>query len=150
MIEFNSPFTSSKNIEDVNIFLKQKKKVFNYGLITKQITLLIKKNYKLKNIFLTNSCTSALEMSALLIASKKKGEIIMAAYNYPTTASAFIRAGHKIKFIDIESNNMMPSYERILAAVNKKTVGIVITHYAGKFMDKLEKLKKNVLEKRYS
>ena len=42
-------------------------------------------------------------MSALLI--KKKGikqEIILPSYTFPTTASAFLRAGFKLVFADID------------------------------------------------
>ena len=45
----------------------------------------------------------------------------MPSYNYPTTASSFIRAGFDIKFIDIEGNTLMPNFNQYKKAINKNT-----------------------------
>jgi len=91
---------------------------------------------------LTNSCTSALEISALLINLKVNDEVILPAYTYITTGSSFARTGCKLRYCDIESHNLMPSFNQIKKCVNNKTKAIVIVHYQGFSVDYIDKLAK--------
>ena len=36
-----------------------------------------------------------------------------------------------IKFIDISGNNLMSSYDQYYKAIDKNTIALIITHYAG-------------------
>ena len=100
----------------------------------------LKKLYQFNHIHLTNSCTSALEMSALLIDLKPNDEVILPSYTYITTGSSFARAGCKLRYCDIQRHNLMPSFDQIKSCVNKKTKVIVIVHYKGFSVDYLDKL----------
>ena len=101
MIFFHEPYINKNYLFNLNKLLKIKKGL-NYNYIQKKLKLIIKKKFNYKNILFTNSNTSAMEITALIIKNlKKKGNIVMPSYNYPTTASAFIRAGLNVKFIDI-------------------------------------------------
>ncbi len=142
MIYFNEPAINKKFVIDVKKILKINKSL-NYNFFQKKLKNIIKKKFLFKNIIFTNSCTSALEISALIIKDiKQKGNIVMPSYNYPTTASAFIRAGLNIKFIDIEGNSLMPNFNAYKKAIDKNTVGVLITHYAGLSVDYLDQLKR--------
>ncbi len=141
MIYFNQPLINKKFFIDVKKILKINRSL-NYNFFQKKLKVIIKKKFHFKNILFTNSCTSGLEITALVIKSiKGKGNIIMPSYNYPTTASAFIRAGFNINFIDIEGNSLMPNFDHYKKAINKNTVAILITHYAGLNVEYLDKLK---------
>ena len=50
---------------------------------------------------LTPSCTSALEMAALLLDIQPGDEIIMPSYTFPSTANAFVLRGATPVFVDI-------------------------------------------------
>src|SRR3990167_10840273 len=52
-------------------------------------------------VLLTNSCTSALEMAALLTEIKLGDEIIMPSFTFPSTANAFVLRGATPVFVDI-------------------------------------------------
>ena len=142
MIFFHEPYINKNYLFNLNKLLKIKKGL-NYNYIQKKLKLIIKKKFNYKNILFTNSNTSAMEITALIIKNlKKKGNIVMPSYNYPTTASAFIRAGLNVKFIDISGNNLMSSYEQYAKAIDKNTLALLATHYAGLNVSCIEKLKK--------
>ena len=109
----------------------------NISLIKKQI----KKIFGFKSIHLTNSCTSALEICALILNLKKNDEIIVPSFSFVTTGSSFVRVGCKLRYCDIEKNNLMPSFDQIKKRVNKNTKAVVIIHYQGYSVDFLDKLK---------
>ena len=148
MISFHQPYINNKFLKNLNKLLKVKSGL-NYNFFQKKLKNLIKKKFRFKNVLFTNSCTSSLEIIALIIKNNnKKGNIVMPSYNYPTTASAFIRAGLDIKFIDIEGYSLMSSYDQYLQSVDKNTVAILTTHYAGLNVPFLEQLKKLCTKKK--
>ena len=48
----------------------------------------------------------------------KNDEVLMPSYNYNTTASSFVRTGCKVRYCDVEKNNLMRSYEQFTKNVN--------------------------------
>ena len=139
-IKFNIPLKESSSIKNVIKFLSMKKPLHGPGENILKIKKLINKNFFLKNIHLTNSCTSALEMCSLLISFKKNDEVILPSFSFITTGSSFARAGFKLKYCDIQQENLMPSFDQIKKCVNKKTKAIVILHYQGYSVNYLDKL----------
>ena len=57
------------------------------------------------NSFLKTSCTSAIEMAAILCNIKEGDEVIIPSYTFPSTANAFILRGAKIIFCDSKFNH---------------------------------------------
>ncbi len=141
-IKFNSPLYSLNTKKNVIKFLNQKKSVHGPGRNIIDIKKKIKKLYNFRNIHLTNSCTSALEICALLIKLEPKDEVILPSYSFITTASSFARTGCSIKYCDINKETLMPSFNDITKHVNKNTKAIVIVHYQGFSINYLDKLKK--------
>ena len=80
---------------------------------------------------LTPSCTSALELAALLIGIEPGDEIIMPSYTFVSTANAFVLRGAKIVFVDIRPDTMNIDEKLIEAAITSRTRAIVPVHYAG-------------------
>jgi dTDP-4-amino-4,6-dideoxygalactose transaminase len=92
------------------------------------------------NVLLTDSCTSALEIAALIIKKNKFDEVIMPSYTFSSTASAFVKAGFKIRFVDIDPTNGMMDHNQLEKNINKKTRAIVVVHYGGNVAN-IEKIK---------
>jgi len=80
---------------------------------------------------LTHSCTSALEMAALLIGLKPDDEVIMPSYTFVSTANAFVLRGAVPVFVDIREDTLNIDETLIEAAITTKTKAIVVVHYAG-------------------
>lgn len=80
---------------------------------------------------LTPSCTSALEMAALILDINKGDEVIMPSYTFTSTANAFVIRGATPVFVDIREDNLNINELLIEAAITKKTKAIAVVHYGG-------------------
>ena len=147
-IKFNIPLQDPKSIKNVIKFLNEKKPLHGPGKNISLIKKKIKKIFAFKSIHLTNSCTSALEICALILNLKKTDEVIVPSFSFVTTASSFARTGCKLKYCDIERNNLMPSFDQIKKCVNNNTKALIIVHYQGYSVDYLDELKKFCLQKK--
>lgn len=80
---------------------------------------------------LTHSCTSALEMSAILADLEPGDEVIMPSYTFVSTANAFVLRGAVPVFIDIRPDTLNLDETLVEAAITTRTRAIVPVHYAG-------------------
>ena len=101
------------------------------GYYTKKCHKLLQDKFQCKKALLTHSCTSALDMSAILTNFKPGDEVIMPSYTFTSTATAYTLRGLIPCFIDIRSDTCNLNEKLIESAINKKTKGIVCVHYAG-------------------
>ena len=92
-----------------------------------QITKIIGSNRTL----LTTSCTHALEMSALLLRLKPGDEVIVPAYTFVSTASAFMLYGAKPVFVDVRQDTLNINLDQAEAAITSRTRAICVVHYGG-------------------
>ena len=82
-------------------------------------------------MLLTTSCTSALELAALLCGVKAGDEVILPSFTFVSTADAFVQRGAKVVYVDIRPDTMNIDETKIEAAITEKTVCICVVHYAG-------------------
>lgn len=80
---------------------------------------------------LTTSCTSALEMSSLLLNLSRGDEVIMPSYTFVSTANAFLLRGCIPIFVDVCSSDLNIDPTKIEGAITKHTKAIVVVHYGG-------------------
>ena len=131
MIKFNEPYLTG-NEESYIKDVFERKQFYGNGHYTQKCQELISEKISVKNVLLTDSCTSALEISALLLREwDKEQEIILPSYTFTSTAAAFARAGFKIIFADIDPQTMMIDFEDVKNKITAQTVAIVIVHYGG-------------------
>lgn len=83
------------------------------------------------NVLLTPSCTSALEMSALLLDIRPGDEVILPSFTFPSCANAFMLRGAIPMFCDIRPDTLNIDEDRIADLITDKTKAIIPTHYAG-------------------
>ena len=129
--KFNEPFLEKKIHKYVDLLI-QSKSTGNYGKFTKLAEKKIKKIYTKSFPILTHSCTAALEMCALLLNIKKGDEIIMPSFTFSSTANAFALRGAKIVYADIKIQDCNIDEKKIENLITKKTVAILVVHYAGR------------------
>ncbi|MBQ8084673.1 MAG: dTDP-4-amino-4,6-dideoxygalactose transaminase [Lachnospiraceae bacterium] len=84
-----------------------------------------------KKVLLTTSCTSALEMCALICGISPGDEVIMPSYTFVSTANAFVIHGATCVFVDIRPDTMNINEQLIEDAITERTKAIVPVHYAG-------------------
>lgn len=130
MIPFNKP-TISGNEKKYVLQAMHKDKPYVSGYFRKKCETWLEKQINCQRALLTTSCTSALEMAAILINIKAGDEVIMPSYTFTSTANAFVLRGAKIVFIDIRPDTMNIDETKIEPAITSKTKAIVPVHYAG-------------------
>lgn len=106
-------------------------KICGDGEFTKKCKEWMENKFNAEEVLLTTSCSSALEMSALLADIKPGDEVIMPAFTFVSTANAFVLRGAKVVFVDIRPDTMNIDENLIEAAITDKTKAIVPVHYAG-------------------
>ena len=115
------------------------------GPFTKRAEEQITKTLGNDRTLLTTSCTHALEMSALLLRLKPGDEVIVPAFTFVSTASAFMLYGAKPVFVDVRKDTLNIDLDQAEAAITPRTRAICVVHYGGVAceMDRLTKLAKD-------
>src|SRR5579872_3988835 len=101
------------------------------GAFCKKVEARLRTDFSLSNPLLTSSCTHALELAAMLVNAKPGDEVIMPSFTFVSTANAFLRAGIKPEFADIDDATLNISPESIEQKISPRTRAIVAVHYAG-------------------
>lgn len=129
-IPFNKPYMTGKELH----YISQSHlngQLAGDGPFTKHCHYWLEKNTQADRVLLTNSCTAALEMAALLLDIQPDDEIIMPSYTFVSTANAFVLRGAKPVFVDIREDTLNLNEKLIEQAITPKTKAIVPVHYAG-------------------
>ncbi len=129
-IPFNKPYFSGDEIK----YIKDGISIGNIsgnGKYTKLCQTFIENKYSFKKCLLTNSCTDALEMAAILLDIKPGDEVIMPSYTFVSTANPFILRGAIIVFCDSKKDHPSIDEDLIEGLITNNTKAIVSVHYAG-------------------
>lgn len=133
MINFHELYYTGKEIKYIKEAMDQKT-LHGNGTFTKRVTKVLESRLGGKSMLLP-SCTSALEMIALLLKVDSEDEIIMPSYTFVSTANAFALRGAKIKFVDVEPLTMNVSIKSIKKAITERTKAVVVVNYGGFSVD---------------
>ena len=82
-------------------------------------------------VFLTPSCTDALEMCALLTGIGPGDEVIVPSYTFVSTANAFALFGATPVFADSDPATLNIDPESVASLISDRTRAIVVVHYGG-------------------
>lgn len=130
MIPFNTP----PHIGTEEKYISQAiaaHKICGDGQFTRKCSEWMENRFGAKKVLLTTSCTSALEMAALLCDIKAGDEVIMPSYTFCSTADAFVQRGARIVFVDVRPDTMNIDEKLIERAISPRTRAICAVHYAG-------------------
>ena len=129
MIPISKPFFNSDEKKYLNKVINSK--ILVDGPFQSKVEKIIERKINSKSISLTQSCTHALEISALLLNIKKNDEVIMPSYGYVSLCNAIVLRGGIPVFADINPHNLNIEPKDIEAKITKKTKAIYIIHYGG-------------------
>ena len=129
-IKFNIPPYVGKETDYIREAIRSGK-ICGDGVFTRKCDEWIQKKTGTTCSLLTTSCTTALEMAAVLADIRPGDEVILPSYTCVSTANAFVLRGAKLVFVDIRPDTMNIDENRIEEAITDKTRAIVPVHYAG-------------------
>lgn len=87
--------------------------------------------FGVKKALLTQSCTAALEMAAILFNLSDGDEVVLPSYTFTSTANAFLLRGVKPVFIDIREDTLNMDERQLSSLITNRTKAICAMHYAG-------------------
>ena len=129
-IPFNRPASIGKEIENIKQAIKNGHLSGN-GPFTKKCQVWLEEEIGCNKVLLTQSCTGALIMAAILADIQPGDEIIMPSFTFVSTANAFVMRGGTPVFVDINPDTLNINETQIAGAITPKTKAIVPVHYAG-------------------
>jgi dTDP-4-amino-4,6-dideoxygalactose transaminase len=129
-IPFNRPYSSGKEL----VYAAEAQRTCHLsgdGQFTKRCQRWIEQKTGCAKALLTHSCTSALDLAALLLDIQSGDEVILPSYTFVSTANAFVLRGAVPVFVDIREDTLNLDERLIEAAITPRTRAIVPVHYAG-------------------
>jgi dTDP-4-amino-4,6-dideoxygalactose transaminase len=101
------------------------------GTFTRRVHRFFEREMGFPKVFLTHSCTGALEMAALLLQLQPGDEVILPTFTHVGTANAFVRAGATLRFADSLPDHPNVDPASLRACISPRTRAVVVVHYAG-------------------
>ena len=129
-VPFNRATVATKQMDYVSESMRSGQ-IAGDGPFTKKASTLLSKLHENKPVLLTTSCTSALEMCALLLNISEGDEVICPSFTFVSSANAFALLGAKIVFVDIDPTTWNLDVNEVRIAIGPKTKAIVAVNYAG-------------------
>jgi len=130
VVPFNRPYVTGREGIHIREAIDNRHLSGN-GAFTARAQTWLEQRTRARCALLTQSCTVALEMAALVSGVGAGDEIIMPSFTYVSTANAFVLRGATPVFVDVRADTLNLDERLIEAAVTSRTRAIVPVHYAG-------------------
>ena len=101
------------------------------GPICREVEEEIGRSFGSRYVFLTTSCTHALELAALSLDLKPGDEVILPSFTFTSTANALLLRGAKLIFAEIDPITFNVDPDDVRKRITSRTKAIVVVHYAG-------------------
>ena len=105
------------------------------GPSSKRVEAFLKKWLDAAHVFLTTSCTHALEMAMLVLDIRPGDQVIMPSFTFVSTANAVAMRGATPVFSEIRSSDLTIDPEDVAKKITPSTRAIIPVHYAGVSVD---------------
>jgi dTDP-4-amino-4,6-dideoxygalactose transaminase len=129
-ITFNRPHATGREFAYIEQAIENRHLSGN-GPFTERCTNWLEERLGAVRVLLTFSCTSALEMAAILADLRPGDEVIMPSFTFVSTASSVALRGAIPVFVDIRPDTMNLDEARVADAITGRTKAILPVHYAG-------------------
>ncbi|MCU0370642.1 MAG: dTDP-4-amino-4,6-dideoxygalactose transaminase [Bacteroidales bacterium] len=133
-VVFNKPFITGRETHHL-AQVAFSGKLSGNGQYTRMCHDFFERRFGFRKVFLTTSCTDALEMAAILCDIQPGDEVIMPSYTFVSSANAFMLRGANIRFADTGEDYPNVSPEAIAALITPATKAILVVHYGGAACD---------------
>lgn len=128
-IPFNKPLITGREEHAIGEVIRQ-----GYysgdGPITAGLQEYLHKRYEYPYVWLTPSCTQALEIAAILTEVGPGDEVIIPSYTFVSSANAFVMRGATPVFADSLPDHPNVDTRQLEALITPRTKVLVVVHYA--------------------
>jgi dTDP-4-amino-4,6-dideoxygalactose transaminase len=129
-ITFNQPTIEGREIEYIRDAVDSGHTAAS-GMFSQKVVDLLTATHGSADVLLTTSCTSALEMSALLLDLEPGDTVIVPSFTFVSSALAFVRTGARVVFADIEPDTLGIDPNHVSELLDDSVRAVVAVHYAG-------------------
>src|SRR4029079_16542536 len=84
-----------------------------------------------QHVLLAPSCTSALELSAMMLDLEPGDTVVVPSFTFTSTALAFAPQGARLLLCDIEPRTLGLDPEHLATVLDDTVRAVVVVHYAG-------------------
>ena len=129
-IPFNRPCFEGKEL----VYIAQavgSGRISGDGPFSKRCEAFLERRLGVPRVFLSTSCTDALEMAALLLDIQPGDEVIVPSFTFVSTVNAFVLRGAKPVFVDIHPDTLNMNEGLLEDLITPRTKAVVPVHYAG-------------------
>jgi dTDP-4-amino-4,6-dideoxygalactose transaminase len=130
VIPFGKPFIVGKELFNIAQAVMNGS-IAGDGEFTRKCQHWLETQLQCRKALLTTSCTTALEMSAILADIGPGDEVIMPSFTFVSTANAFVLRGGVPVFVDVRPDTLNIDERLVEAAITERTRAVVAVHYAG-------------------
>jgi dTDP-4-amino-4,6-dideoxygalactose transaminase len=129
-IPFNRPGVAGNEFRYIAEALAQGH-ISGGGPFAARCQALLEQELGVPRVLLTTSCTHALELAALLLDVREGDEVIVPAFTFVSTVTAFVLRGARPRFVDVRPDTLNLDESRLERAITPRTRVILPVHYAG-------------------
>ncbi len=129
-IPFNRPGLAGNELQYIRESVDSGR-ISGDGVFTEKCRRLLEELLGARQVLLTTSCTTALELAALLLDLAPGDEVIMPSFTFVSTANAVVLRGARPVFADIRPDTLNLDERLLEPLVTPRTRAIVPVHYAG-------------------
>lgn len=129
-VPFNRPTVAPNQLEYVSQSFSSGH-LSGDGPFTARASKILSDIHNGSKVLLTTSCTSALELSALLLDLDVGDEVIVPSFTFVSSANAFVIMGAKIVFAEVDADSFSISIRTVENLITPKTKAIVAVNYGG-------------------
>lgn len=129
-IPFNKPYLPPQSTELVEEALRSTH-LHGDGKFSREAEGLLSRLSGGGGVFLTASCTQALEMATLLLDLNPGDEVILPSFTFTSAVTSLVNFGVKPVFVDINLKDLNINASLIHKAITPKTKAISVVNYGG-------------------
>jgi dTDP-4-amino-4,6-dideoxygalactose transaminase len=134
MVSYRIPFNRPSLAGDELRYIRESVdsgRISGDGVFTEKCRRELEELLGAPRVLLTTSCTTALELAALLLDLAPGDEVIMPSFTFVSTANAVVLRGAIPVFVDIRPDTLNLDERLLEPHVTPRTRAIVPVHYAG-------------------
>ena len=129
-VSFNEPTTGATEADAVREALESGT-IRGDGPVSQRVEEYLKEWLGIDHVFLTTSCTHALEMAMIALDIGPGDEVIMPSFNFVSSGNAVVLRGATPVFAEIKPDTLNVDPEDVADRITPQTKAIIPVHYAG-------------------